>query len=42
LVPGDKEEASKIVNWILQKAGLPPLEFTLRLFKTKNKGGEPL
>jgi len=41
-VPRNKEEACRVINWILLKAGLPPLKFTLKLFETKNKGGEPL
>jgi hypothetical protein len=40
-LPRDKEEASKVLNWILHIAGLPPLKFTLKLLETKQKGGEP-
>jgi hypothetical protein len=40
LIPKDKEEASKVVSWILQIAGLPPLKFTLKLFERKKEADD--
>jgi len=39
-IPNNPAEAKRLINQILQKAGLPPLEFSYKLLNN-SKGGAP-